>query len=95
MTEATFTFRVDDELKTRFSNAAKMHDRTGAQLLRDFMRGYVERAAQAGEHDAWFHRQVQIGLDAARTGDTISAEDVEAEAEAWRREMGRKIASAT
>ncbi len=95
MAEATFTFRVDDDLKTRFSNAAREHDRTGAQLLRDFMRAYVERLEKARGHDAWFHRQVQIGLDAANAGDTISAEEVEAEAQAWRREMGRKIATSS
>ena len=38
MSEATFTFRVDQTLKNAFSTAAKAHDRTGAQLLRDFMR---------------------------------------------------------
>ncbi len=92
MPEATFTFRVDDELKTRFSTIARAHDRTGAQLLRDFMRSYVEREEQAGGYDAWFRRQVQIGLDAATAGDTISAEEVEAEAEAWRRKARRKIA---
>lgn len=95
MAEATFTFRVDDDLKTRFSNAARAHDRTGAQLLRDFMRSYVDRVEQARLHDAWFRQQVQIGLDAANAGDTISAEEVEAEAEAWRREMGRKIATSS
>ena len=59
------------------------------------MRSYVERETQASEHDAWFQRQVQIGLDAARTGDMISAEEVEAEAEKWRREMVGKVASAS
>ncbi len=38
MTESTFTFRVDDSLKAEFSQAAKAKDRTGAQLLRDYMR---------------------------------------------------------
>lgn len=43
MPDATFTFRVEDELKAAFTAAAKAHDRTGAQLLRDFMRDYVGR----------------------------------------------------
>lgn len=38
MSDATFTFRVDEGLKAEFANAAKAHDHTGAQLLRDFMR---------------------------------------------------------
>jgi len=58
MPETTFTFRVDDELKAAFSNVAKAHDRPGSQLLRDFMRDYVEKA----EHDAWFRAEVEQGL---------------------------------
>ena len=42
MSEATFTFRVDEALKNDFTSAAKARDRTGAQLLRDFMREFVQ-----------------------------------------------------
>lgn len=34
MTDSTFTFRVDDDLKTAFAETAKAQDRTAAQLLR-------------------------------------------------------------
>ena len=81
---ATFTFRVDENLKTEFATAAKSRDRTGAQLLRDFMREFVQKQQEAAAHDAWFRHQVQIGLDSANAGDLISAEEVEAEATAWR-----------
>jgi hypothetical protein len=37
MSETTFTFRVEDNLKASFTDAAKRKDRTTAQLLRDFM----------------------------------------------------------
>lgn len=94
MTDATFTFRVDERLKTEFSTAAKSRDRTGAQLLRDFMREYV-RQQEAVEHDAWFRQQVQVGLDSANAGDVIPVAEVEAEAEVWRAEMRRKMASTT
>jgi predicted transcriptional regulator len=79
MSEATFTFRVDESLKEQFSTAAKSRDRTGAQLLRDFMRDFVKQQQEATEHDAWFRRQVQIGLDSANAGNLIPAEEVEAE----------------
>jgi predicted transcriptional regulator len=92
MTEATFTFRVEDTLKKEFSTAAKARDRTGAQLLRDFMRDFVRQQHDADEHDVWFRRQVQAGIDAANAGDVMSAEDVEAEAAAWRAETRRQIA---
>jgi predicted transcriptional regulator len=91
MSEATFTFRVDESLKDQFTTAAKGRDRTGAQLLRDFMRDFVRQQQEATEHDAWFRRQVQAGLEAAHAGDVISSEEVEAEAAAWRAEMRRKM----
>lgn len=92
MSDATFTFRVDEGLKDAFSAAAKSRDRTGAQLLRDFMRDFVRQQQNAAEHDAWFRHQVQVGLDAANAGDVISAEDVEADAAAWRAATRRKLA---
>lgn len=92
MSEATFTFRVDESLKDQFTTAAKGRDRTGAQLLRDFMRDYVKQQQDAAEHDAWFRNQVQIGLDSANAGDLIPSEEVEAEAAAWRAETRRKMA---
>jgi len=90
MSEATFTFRVDEDLKTEFSMVAKSRDRSAAQLLRDFMRDFVRQQQEASEHDVWFRRQVQTGLDSANTGDLMTAEEVEAEAEAWRAETRRK-----
>ena len=93
MSKATFTFRVDETLKSEFSAAAKNCDRNAAQLLRDFMRNFVRQQQEAAEHDAWFRRQVQIGLDSANAGDVIPAAEVEAEAEAWRAETRRKMAS--
>ena len=93
MSEATFTFRVDEALKSAFSTAAKNRDRNAAQLLRDFMRQFVQSQQDAAAHDTWFREQVQIGIDAANAGELLSADEVEAEAEAWRTETRRKIAA--
>ena len=68
MSEATFTFRVDGALKSQFTQAAKSRDRSGAQLLRDFMRDFVRQQQEAAEHDAWFRREVQAGIDSANAG---------------------------
>ena len=76
MSEATFTFRVDEALKAEFSAAAKARDRSGAQIIRDFMREFVQQEAAA--HDVWFRRQVGIGLDSANAGHLIAAAEVEA-----------------
>jgi len=91
MSEATFTFRVDETLKDEFSSAAKARDRTSAQLLRDFMRDFVKQQQEAAEHDAWFRRQVQAGLDSANAGRLVSAEEAEAEFATRRDETRRKL----
>lgn len=95
MNEATFTFRVDVALKDQFTTAAKGRDRSGAQLLRDFMRDFVKEQQEAAEHDAWFRRQVQAGLDSANAGRLVPAEDVEAEFAARRTKTRRKLAGAS
>lgn len=93
MSDATFTFRVDEALKNQFATMAKARDRSSAQLLREFMRDFVQKQEQSIAHDDWFKEQVRIGLDSANAGDVISAAEVEAEAEVWRAEMRRKLAS--
>ncbi|MCL4408744.1 CopG family ribbon-helix-helix protein [Aliidiomarina haloalkalitolerans] len=91
MNESTFTFRVDDALKSQFAQAAKSQDRSGAQLLRDFMREFVQQQEEAAEHDAWFRRQVQIGLNSANAGNLVSAAEVEAKFAARRASTRRRI----
>ena len=92
MSEATFTFRVDEALKAAFADAAKAKDRTGAQLLRDFMRDFVRKQQAAADYDAWFRREVKFGIDQAEAGDLVSAEEVEADAARWRDEVRRNLA---
>jgi predicted transcriptional regulator len=78
MSEATFTFQVDEALKNEFAKAAKSRDRTEAQLLSEFMRDFVQQQFEVAEHDAWFRREVQAGIDSANAGNLASAADVEA-----------------
>jgi predicted transcriptional regulator len=94
MSDATFTFRVDDALKTEFSTAAKARDRSGAQLLRDFMREFVQQQQDAAAQDAWFRRQVQSGLDSANAGDLLPADEVEARFAAKREATRRRLEAA-
>ena len=93
MTEATFTFRVEESLKKEFSSFAKDMDRSGAQLLRDFMRDFVKQQQEAASYDAWFQKQVQIGLDEANAGQLVSQEDVKSRFEAKRASLLAKLAA--
>lgn len=62
MSNATITFSVDEELKARFSEAAKADERNDAQILRDFMRDYVSKREEEEDHDAWFRAEVERSL---------------------------------
>ncbi|HYQ23510.1 hypothetical protein [Stenotrophomonas sp.] len=92
MNEATFTFRVDEALKQAFGDAAKARDRTSAQLLRDFMRAFVQQQ-QPSENDAQFRLQVQAALDAADAGQLVPSSEVEARFAARREATRRRLES--
>ena len=93
MSEATFTFRVEESLKQDFSSFAKTIDRSGAQLLRDFMRDFVKQQQEAASYDAWFQKQVQIGLDEANAGQLIPHEEVKSRFEEKRARLVAKLAA--
>ena len=94
MSDATFTFRVEESLKEQFTLAAKGRDRSGAQLLRDFMREFVQQQQSASEHETWFRQQVQAGMDSANAGNLVAAADVEAKFAARRAATRIKLESA-
>jgi predicted transcriptional regulator len=83
MAETTITIHVDEELTMAFEEAAKARNRTGAELLQEFMQEIVFQSPDAA-YDQWFRRQVQIGIDEADRGELISSEEVEAEFAALR-----------
>ncbi|WP_176317727.1 CopG family ribbon-helix-helix protein [Burkholderia vietnamiensis] len=94
MSETTFTFRVDDALKTAFSTAAKAHDRTGAQLLRDFMRDYVKQQREAIEYDAWLRAKVERSRVSADIGNLVPAAEGDTEFAARRAAARRRLDAA-
>lgn len=57
------------------------------------MRDFVLRQQEAAEHDAWFRRQVQVGLDSANAGNLVPADKVEAKFAARRAATRRRQAA--
>lgn len=93
MSESTFTIRVDDHLKEAFSEAARISDRTGAQLIRDFMRDYVQTTREKAEYEEWFKAKVAAGLHAIEQGRVLSGAEVKERAK-LRRERLLAVAGA-
>ena len=69
--DETFNFRVDPALKAAFQAATEAEDRPAAQVLRDFMRAYIERRRRR-DFAAEAHRQ-SLAI-AARAADPDSDE---------------------
>lgn len=84
---ATINFRVNNELKDQFEKAVEFSDMTGSQVLRDFMRNYVESSREKREYEAWLVANVQRGLAQIAAGCTISHEEVKSRAAARRERM--------
>ena len=78
MQEANFTVRVDNALKTAFTEAARRQDRTAAQLVRDYMRSVVQETRELDEYEAWFRARVEAARQDIREGRVLTHEEVEA-----------------
>lgn len=61
--ESVFTLKLESELRDAFMAEAHAVHRPASQLVRDFMRDFIQRQREAREHDAWFRAKVQEALD--------------------------------
>ena len=50
--EAVFTVKLEPELRDAFAAEAEAADRPASQIVREFMREFVQRQREAREHDA-------------------------------------------
>ncbi len=66
--ESVFTLKLETELRDAFVAEAAAMDRSASQLVRDFMREFVEGRKEEREHDAWFRREVEKALKDKRPG---------------------------
>ena len=59
--EAVFTMKLEPELLDSFMAEAEASHRPASQVLRELMRGFVERQRQTREYDAFFGKQSRSG----------------------------------
>ena len=57
--EAMFTLKLEAGLRDEFMAEAAATHRPASQLVRDFMRDFVQRQRESRDHDAWFREQVE------------------------------------
>jgi hypothetical protein len=71
----TFNFRIDLALKTAFTQATEAEDKPAAQVLREFMRAYVERR-QRRLFEAEARRQSLVIAERARDPESDEAQSL-------------------
>ena len=86
--EAVFTMKLEPELRDAFMAAAKAGDRPASQIVREFMRDYVQ---QDREYVAFLRRKVEIARAEIQEGLGIPDEEMESEFSA-RRELALRKA---
>jgi len=66
--EAVFTVKLEADLRDAFMAEAEATHRPASQLVREFMREFVQCQRAARKHDRWFRARVKEALDDARPG---------------------------
>ena len=74
--EAVFTMKLEPELRDAFMAAAKAEDRPASQIMREFMRDYVQ---QNRDYIAFLQRKVDAARADLAAGKVFSNEEVEVE----------------
>ena len=88
--DAMFTLKLEPELRDQFMAEAKATHRPASQLVREFIRDFVQRQREAREHDAWFRAEIGQGVREADdpAGKRIPHEEV---ASSWRLQRAELI----
>jgi predicted transcriptional regulator len=85
--EAVFTMKLEPELRDAFMAAAKHADRPASQLVREFMRDYVQ---QDREYVEWLRHKVEKARADIDAGRVHTHEEVVAEMDTLLADLDRK-----
>ena len=66
--EAVFTVKLEADLRDAFMAEAEATHRPASQLVREFMREFVQSRRESRKHDRWFRARVKEALDDVRPG---------------------------
>jgi|1185.fasta_scaffold188646_1 predicted transcriptional regulator len=88
--DAVFTMKLESDLRDQFLAAAEALDRPASQIVREFMREFIQRQRETREHDAWFRDVVEQAMREADdpTVTRISHEDVRSN---WRQQRAELV----
>lgn len=76
--DAVFTMKLEPELHEQFMAAVEAADRPASQVVRDFMRDFIQHQRETKEYNAYLRRKVAAARASMRAGRGRSNDQVEA-----------------
>ncbi|WP_246201864.1 antitoxin of toxin-antitoxin stability system [Budvicia diplopodorum] len=76
--EAVFTLKLETELRDEFMAEAEALHRPASQIVREFMREFVQRQRESREYDEFLHNKINAARSSIKDGNSHSDEQVEA-----------------
>jgi predicted transcriptional regulator len=92
--EAVFTMKLEPELRAEFMAEAEATHRPASQILRELMRGFVQRQREAREYDEFLRGKVAGARGQIQAGDFVSGEDIESRFASRRAQLQTKVGQA-
>ncbi|MEO7361365.1 MAG: antitoxin of toxin-antitoxin stability system [Gemmatimonadaceae bacterium] len=77
--EAVFTMKLEPELRAEFMAEAEAEHRPASQVVRELMRGFVQRQREARDYEAFLQRKVKTARDSVDAKRGQANEEVEKE----------------
>lgn len=78
MKAAVFTMKLEPDLRAEFMAEVEASHRPASQVVREFMRAFVQEQRAQREHDAFLRRKVEVARASMAGGLGRSNEEVEA-----------------
>ena len=78
MKAAVFTMKLESDLRAEFMAEAEASHRPASQVVREFMRAFIQQQREQRAHDAFVQGKVDAARTAMREGDGQPNDDVEA-----------------
>lgn len=76
--DAVFTMKLEPDLRAAFMAAAASEDRPASQVMRELMRGYIEKCQQVGAYEDYLQRKVDAARLSVQAGRVRTNDAVEA-----------------
>lgn len=88
--DAVFTMKLEPDLRDAFMAEAEATHRPASQIVRDFMRQFVQRQRDERDYDEFVRRKVEVARASVRAGRGRSNEEVDADFAARRAALLRR-----